>query len=77
MWIKPHVFRLYGSNRVIYTDIAGIVEDCGGLCKGRRGGVGVLVLTTTRTSTPHHYKVLKIKRYPSNYIKPLLDSFSN
>lgn len=74
MWIKPHVFRLYGSNQVIYTDIAGIVENCGGLC---RGGGGVLVLMTVPTSTPHHYKVLQVRRYPSNYIKPLLDSFSN
>ena len=74
MWIKPHIFRLYGSNQVIYTDIAGVVENCGGLC---RGEVGVLVLTTVPTSTPHHYKVLQVRRYPSNYIKPLLDSFSN
>lgn len=74
MWIKPHVFRLYGSNQVIYTDIAGIVENCGGLC---RGGVGVLVLMTVPTSTPHHYKVLQIKRYPSNYIKTLLESFQS
>lgn len=74
MWIKPHVFRLYGSNQVIYTDIAGIVEDCGGL---GRSGVDVLVLMTVPTSTPHHYKVLQVRRYPSNYIKPLLDSFSN
>lgn len=77
MWIRPHVFRLYGSNQVIYTDIAGIVEDCGGLRKGRRVGEGVVVLTTAPTSTPHHYKVLQVRRYPSNYIKTLLESFQS
>lgn len=77
-FVSPRTFRLFGTEYIIHTDVTGEWhKEVREWSDGYRHGGPLLSAQLVPTSTPNHYKVLKIKRYHSNYLKPLLDSFLN